>query len=48
MEGEPCLPGDGGGSSPVGPDLLFPMQLASEAGIDPQDVNYVSSTAADR
>jgi len=32
----------GGGSSPGGPDHLFPMQLAAEAGIDPNDVNYVS------
>ncbi|MEO5662695.1 MAG: tripartite tricarboxylate transporter substrate-binding protein [Nocardioides sp.] len=31
----------GGGSSPGGPDHLFPMQLAQEAGIDPTDVNYV-------
>jgi putative tricarboxylic transport membrane protein len=32
----------GGGSSPGGPDHLFPMQLAAEVGIDPNDVNYVS------
>lgn len=32
----------GGGSSPGGPDHLFPMQLADEVGIDPNDVNYVS------
>ena len=32
----------GGGSSPGGPDFLFPMQLAAEVGIDPNDVNYVS------
>ncbi len=32
----------GGGSSPGGPDHLFPMQLAAEAGIDPNDVNYVT------
>ena len=32
----------GGGSSPGGPDHLFPMQLAAEVGIDPKDVNYVS------
>lgn len=31
----------GGGSSPGGPDHLFPMQLAAEIGIDPNDVNYV-------
>jgi putative tricarboxylic transport membrane protein len=38
-------PGDvsvGGGSSPGGPDYLFPMQLAKELGIDPREVNYVS------
>ena len=32
----------GGGSSPGGPDHLFPMQLADEVGIDPNDVNYVT------
>jgi putative tricarboxylic transport membrane protein len=32
----------GGGSSPGGPDHLFPMQLAQAIGIDPNDVNYVS------
>ncbi|WP_345459871.1 Bug family tripartite tricarboxylate transporter substrate binding protein [Nocardioides marinquilinus] len=32
----------GGGSSPGGPDYLFPMQLADAVGIDPNDVNYVS------
>lgn len=32
----------GGGSSPGGPDHLFPMQLADTVGIDPNDVNYVS------
>ena len=32
----------GGGSSPGGPDHLFPMQLAAEVGIDPNEVNYVS------
>jgi putative tricarboxylic transport membrane protein len=32
----------GGGSSPGGPDHLFPMQLAQEVGIDPNDVNFVS------
>lgn len=32
----------GGGSSPGGPDHLFPMQLAKTVGIDPKDVNYVS------
>lgn len=31
----------GGGSSPGGPDHLFPMQMASTVGIDPQDVNYI-------
>jgi putative tricarboxylic transport membrane protein len=32
----------GGGSSPGGPDHLFPMQLADAVGIDANDVNYVS------
>jgi len=32
----------GGGSSPGGPDHLFPMQLADKVGIDPKDVNYIS------
>ncbi len=32
----------GGGSSPGGPDHLFPMQLADKIGVDPNDVNYVS------
>lgn len=32
----------GGGSSPGGPDHLFPMQLAAEVGIEPTDVNYIS------
>jgi putative tricarboxylic transport membrane protein len=32
----------GGGSSPGGPDHLFPMQLAQEVGIDPNEVNFVT------
>ena len=32
----------GGGSSPGGPDHLFPMQLASAVGIDPKDVRFVT------
>ena len=32
----------GGGSSPGGPDHLFPMQLADTLGIDPVDVTYVA------
>ncbi|MFO6454432.1 MULTISPECIES: Bug family tripartite tricarboxylate transporter substrate binding protein [unclassified Aeromicrobium] len=32
----------GGGSSPGGPDHLFPMQLADELGIDAKDVNYIT------
>jgi putative tricarboxylic transport membrane protein len=32
----------GGGSTAGGPDHLFPMQLADEVGIDPNDVNYIS------
>jgi tripartite-type tricarboxylate transporter receptor subunit TctC len=31
----------GGGSSPGGPDHLFPMQLASAVGIDAREVRYV-------
>ncbi len=32
----------GGGSSPGGPDHLFPMQLAKAVGIDPRKVRFVS------
>lgn len=32
----------GGGSSPGGPDHLFPMQLADELGIEPREVNYIT------
>ena len=32
----------GGGSSPGGPDHLFPMQLAAEIGIEPSEVNYIT------
>ncbi|RQN07590.1 tripartite tricarboxylate transporter substrate binding protein [Aeromicrobium camelliae] len=32
----------GGGSSPGGPDHLFPMQLAQTVGIAPRDVNYIT------
>ena len=32
----------GGGSSPGGPDHLFPMQLAQAVDIDPKQVRYVS------
>ncbi|MCL8251111.1 tripartite tricarboxylate transporter substrate-binding protein [Aeromicrobium fastidiosum] len=31
----------GGGSSPGGPDFLFPMQLAKTVGIDPKQVKYI-------
>jgi putative tricarboxylic transport membrane protein len=31
----------GGGSSPGGPDHLFPFQLAQEVGIEPRDVTYI-------
>jgi putative tricarboxylic transport membrane protein len=31
----------GGGSSPGGPDHLFPMQLADKVGVTPEDVNYI-------
>ncbi|WP_316932167.1 Bug family tripartite tricarboxylate transporter substrate binding protein [Nocardioides marmotae] len=30
----------GGGSSPGGPDHIFPMQLAETVGIDPREVTY--------
>ncbi|WP_293241956.1 tripartite tricarboxylate transporter substrate-binding protein [Mycolicibacterium sp.] len=32
----------GGGSSPGGPDHLFPMETARAAGVDPTKVNYIS------
>jgi putative tricarboxylic transport membrane protein len=32
----------GGGSSPGGPDHLFPMETAKAAGVDPTEVNFVS------
>jgi putative tricarboxylic transport membrane protein len=32
----------GGGSSPGGPDHLFPMQLAGAVGIEPKDVRYIA------
>lgn len=32
----------GGGSSPGGPDHLFPMETARAAGIDPRRVNFIS------
>lgn len=32
----------GGGSSPGGPDHLFPMQLAGTVGMDPKEVTYVA------
>ncbi len=32
----------GGGSSPGGPDHLFPMQLADTIGVRPKDVSYIS------
>lgn len=32
----------GGGSSPGGPDHLFPMETARAVGVDPTKVNYVS------
>lgn len=31
----------GGGSSPGGPDHLFPMQLARTVGVEPTEVNYI-------
>ncbi|GAB5899505.1 tripartite tricarboxylate transporter substrate-binding protein [Mycolicibacterium mageritense] len=32
----------GGGSSPGGPDHLFPMETARAVGVDPRKVNYVT------
>jgi putative tricarboxylic transport membrane protein len=32
----------GGGSSPGGPDHLFPMELARAVGVDPRTVNYIT------
>lgn len=32
----------GGGSSPGGPDHLFPMELAKAVGVDPRSVNFVT------
>jgi putative tricarboxylic transport membrane protein len=32
----------GGGSSPGGPDHLFPMEMAETVGVDPKSVNFVT------
>lgn len=32
----------GGGSSPGGPDHLFPMELAKKVGVDPKQVNFIT------
>jgi putative tricarboxylic transport membrane protein len=32
----------GGGSSPGGPDHLFPMELAKAVGVDPKTVNFIT------
>ena len=32
----------GGGSSPGGPDHLFPMELARTVGVEPKSVNFVT------
>jgi putative tricarboxylic transport membrane protein len=32
----------GGGSSPGGPDHLFPMELAETVGVDPKTVNFIT------
>lgn len=32
----------GGGSSPGGPDHLFPMELAKAVGVDPRRVNFIT------
>ena len=42
MEGRSVEVTIGGGSSPGGPDHLFPMETAKAAGVDPAAVNYVS------
>ena len=37
----------GGGSSPGGPDHLFPMELAKAVGVDPKSVNFVTYDGGD-
>jgi putative tricarboxylic transport membrane protein len=32
----------GGGSSPGGPDHLFPMEVAKKVGVDPKQVNFIT------
>ncbi|BBX08477.1 Bug family tripartite tricarboxylate transporter substrate binding protein [Mycolicibacterium aichiense] len=32
----------GGGSSPGGPDHLFPMEVAKKVGVDPRQVNFIT------
>jgi len=32
----------GGGSSPGGPDHLFPMEVAQAVGVDPKSVNFIT------
>ncbi|WP_102142710.1 Bug family tripartite tricarboxylate transporter substrate binding protein [Mycobacterium hubeiense] len=39
---DPAAISIGGGSSPGGPDHLFPMETARAVGIDPRKVNYVT------
>ena len=47
LEGGPAAASSvGGGSSPGGPDHLFPMQLAEAVGIDPNEVTLRRRTTA--
>ncbi|AKS33648.1 C4-dicarboxylate ABC transporter substrate-binding protein [Mycolicibacterium goodii] len=39
---DPAKVSIGGGSSPGGPDHLFPMETARAVGIDPRTVNYIT------
>jgi putative tricarboxylic transport membrane protein len=39
---DPAKVSVGGGSSPGGPDHLFPMETARAVGVDPRQVNFIS------
>ena len=39
---DPAKVAIGGGSSPGGPDHLFPMETARAVGVDPKSVNYIA------
>lgn len=41
-QADPAAVTIGGGSSPGGPDHLFPMQTAEAVGIDPRSVNFIT------